>query len=136
MSQDKILLIDDDFNICTIVEISLSRQFHVLVADSGLQGIELAKWEKPSLILLDVRMPGLDGIATLRALKEDVRTKDIPVVFMSATVQVDEVEAYKKLDIVGVISKPFDPMQLPNQISAFLPCNASVQRRAGLHHVA
>lgn len=139
MSQDTILLIDDDFNICTIVEISLSRQFKVLVAESGLQGIELAKWEKPSLILLDVRMPGMDGIATLNALKEDARTRDIPVVFMSATVQTDEIEAYKKLDIAGIISKPFDPLHLPNLVRAYLRCGSNAHpqphTRAGVHHL-
>ncbi len=135
MSHETILLIDDDFNICAIVEISLSRQFNVLVAESGLEGIELAKWEKPALILLDVRMPGMDGISTLQALKEDARTRNIPVVFMSATVQTDEIEAYKRMDVVGVISKPFDPLQLPNQVRNYIPNGAPVQPRTSVHQL-
>jgi len=69
---------------------------------------------KPDLILLDVMMPGMDGIATFNALKSMPEFTATPVVFMTAKVQVNEVQSYKDLGALEVISKPFNPMELPD----------------------
>lgn len=67
---------------------------------------------KPDVILLDVTMPGMDGPATLKTLRQQPRTAAIPVIFMTAKVQADEVAHYKSLGGLDVIAKPFDPMTL------------------------
>jgi len=72
----------------------------------------------PDLILLDVMMPGMDGPTTLKSLRGHDEFAAIPVLFMTAKVQSDEVEEYLALGAVGVIHKPFDPMALSDEIRA------------------
>jgi DNA-binding response OmpR family regulator len=78
--------------------------------------LEKAKSFKPDLILLDMMMPGMNGITTLEELHKIDSAKDVPIIFMTAKVQPNEVSTYIKLGAIDVISKPFDPMQLSNQI--------------------
>ena len=83
-----------------------------------------AKW-RPDLILLDVMMPVMDGPATLRRLRENPQTADIPVVFMTARAQTRELDHFKSLGAAGVIVKPFDPMTLAASLrSQMQPANA------------
>ena len=79
---------------------------------SGADGLVAAAEWHPDLILLDVMMPVMDGPATLAHLREDPRTADIPVVFMTARVQKQDLAHFKSLGAAGVITKPFDPMTL------------------------
>ncbi len=115
-----ILLVDDEPDIRRIGELTLARVggFTVHLASSGTEAVEAAAGCAPDVILLDVMMPGMDGAATLAALRADARTTAIPVIFMTAKVQAKEVERYRSLGAVGVISKPFDPMTLSDQIRA------------------
>jgi two-component system OmpR family response regulator len=114
----KVLLVDDEPDIRTIGQMSLQMvgKWEVMMAVSGVDALLLLKTEKPDLILLDVMMPALDGPATLAKLKQNPETADIPVIFMTAKVQRQEIEQYLKLGVCGVISKPFDPLQLPQEI--------------------
>jgi CheY-like chemotaxis protein len=111
---EKVLMIDDEPDIRRIGEMSLSAigKLKVLLASSGAEGLELARREKPDVILLDVMMPGLDGPATLQKLRADKETAKIPVIFMTAKVQRAEVERYLALGAQGVVPKPFDPLTL------------------------
>jgi CheY-like chemotaxis protein len=84
--------------------------------DSGTRCLTEVASIRPDLILLDVMMPGMDGPATLTALKADPVLSAIPVIFMTARVQEVEVEQYLALGAVAVIPKPFDPMALADQI--------------------
>lgn len=122
MEVRRVLLVDDEDDIRRIGEISLVHVggFEVLMASSGAEAVELAVSEGPDVILLDVMMPGLDGPSTLAALRADARTASIPVVFLTAKVQRQEVERYRSLGAVGVIAKPFDPMALPEVVRALL----------------
>ncbi len=115
-----IVLIDDEPDIRTIGRLSLERVggWTVHTAASGAEGLEAARNHRPDLILLDVMMPGLDGPGTLAKLRTDPTLASIPVVFMTAKVQRDEVDLYLKLGVAGVIPKPFDPMTLPTQLRA------------------
>ncbi|RYY83161.1 MAG: response regulator, partial [Comamonadaceae bacterium] len=72
----------------------------------------------PDLLLLDVMMPGMDGPTTLARLRERPGTARTPVVFMTAKVQASEIEHYKALGALGVVTKPFDPMGLAAQVQA------------------
>lgn len=120
MSDDlkRILYAEDEIDIQEIVKISLIELggFDLKVCSSGEELLkEYADFE-PDLILLDVMMPVMDGIATLSALKERHDFKNTPVVFMTAKVQVNEVQFYKELGALEVISKPFNPMELPDML--------------------
>ncbi len=118
MSIQKIMLIDDEEDIRTIAELSLANigGFDVLLVDNGAEGLKLATSETPDLILLDVVMPGMDGPEVIKVLKSEESTKDIPVIFMTAKTEEDEVLELISLGAVAVIAKPFDPMTLPDQI--------------------
>jgi CheY-like chemotaxis protein len=80
----------------------------------------MAASEQPDAILLDVMMPGRDGVATLKLLQESSQTQTIPVIFMTAKAQSADRRQLYALGAQGVITKPFDPMTLASQISGFL----------------
>ena len=114
----RLLHVDDECDIQEVVKMSLELvgDFEVELAVSGAEGLAKAGSLLPDLILLDVMMPGMDGPATLRALREQPRTSGIPVIFMTAKVQSHEIAQYLALGALGVIAKPFDPMSLPDQV--------------------
>lgn len=109
-----ILYVEDDPDIQAVARLALEAVggFTVTVASSGDEGIRAAQADRPDLILLDVMMPMMDGPTTLKALRADPRTADVPIVFVTAKVQSTEVEHYKSLGALDVIPKPFDPMAL------------------------
>jgi CheY-like chemotaxis protein len=118
----KILLVEDDDNIRLITRTSLEglTSWKVIEANSGQVALGVASKEMPDLILLDIMMPGMDGPTTFGHLRQDDATAKIPVIFMTAKVQTQEVEGYIKLGAAGVITKPIDPMMLPDQITGIL----------------
>ena len=85
-----------------------------LVLPCGSGGEALSRFEEfsPDLVLLDVMMPGMDGPATLKALRRLPAGETTPVIFMTARVQAQEVVLYREMGAVDVIAKPFDPMAL------------------------
>ena len=117
-----LLLIDDDDDIREIAQLSLEMGagWVVLAASSGAEGIVLATKEHPDAILLDVMMPSMDGPATLAQLRADDRTREIPVVFLTAKARPAERDRLAGLDVSGVLAKPFDPMALADQVRATL----------------
>jgi two-component system OmpR family response regulator len=115
-----ILYVEDDLDIQTVARLALEAVggFSVTICSSGREA--LAKVESgftPELILLDVMMPEMDGPTTLEALRRLPQTAATPVVFMTAKVQGSETAHYKSLGALGVIPKPFDPMQLAQQVN-------------------
>ncbi len=118
----KVLLIDDDDDIRRIGEFSLSRVggFEVAAAASAPEGITAAHEAPPDVILMDMMMPGMDGLEALRCLLESPDTCDIPVIFMTAKVQPSEVRRYLESGARGVIAKPFDPMTLADEVLRLL----------------
>jgi CheY-like chemotaxis protein len=122
MNIKKVLLVDDDPAIRCIAEISLADVggWEVSLAASGKAALDVLLTEKPDFILLDVMMPGMDGPTLFGLIKERAPLRHIPVIFMTAKMQKNEVEHYRQLGAAGVISKPFDPMELPAQIQIIL----------------
>jgi CheY-like chemotaxis protein len=122
MSPTRILHVDDEPDIREIVDMSLglNPEFEVHACASGMEAIATAAEWSPSLILLDVMMPGMDGPATLTQLRKNPATSTIPVLFMTARAQTREVEHFISLGAQGVISKPFDPMTLASQVQSHL----------------
>ena len=113
-----VLYIDDEPDIRTIVQmaLSLSNELTVHTGESGIQALQLARELKPDVLLLDVMMPGLDGPGTLHKMRADPATADIPVIFVTAKAMPREIAQFREMGAVGVIPKPFDPMQLINQL--------------------
>lgn len=89
----------------------------MLCANSGGDGIDRAIAEQPDTILLDVKLPGLDGPSTLAILQSNAATARIPVVFLTASVQAAERRQLETLGVRGVLSKPFDPLRLPSDLA-------------------
>jgi CheY-like chemotaxis protein len=113
-----ILLVEDEPDILEIARLSLesTTQFKVYTCNSGQKAIDSAPKIKPDLIILDMMMPGMDGITTLKRLRTNIELQDIPVIFMTAKAQNTEIKNYIKSGALGVISKPFDPMSLAEEI--------------------
>ena len=122
MQSKRILLIDDEVDIHKIVQVGLMMEasWELLTALSSDEGLEIAVSEHPDAVLLDVMMPGRDGVATLKWLQDAPDTHDIPVIFLTAKAQSIDKRRFYALGAKGVITKPFDPMTLASQISGFL----------------
>lgn len=116
----KILYAEDEPDVQVVVELTIQTMsnYEIKVCDNGKKLIECVEDYNPDLILLDVMMPEMDGPTTLKNLKENEATKNIPVAFMTAKAQVHEIENFQKEGIIGVITKPFDPFQLCSDIEA------------------
>lgn len=116
---DKILCVEDEADIQTVAKMALETVggFSVEICGSGEEAVEKAPDFQPDLILLDVMMPGMDGLATYRAIRELPGSGETPIVFMTAKSQTHEVEQLLGLGALGVISKPFDPIQLSSQVA-------------------
>src|ERR1700683_4730469 len=109
-----VLYVDDDADIRTIAQIALSvsGELQVDVPQSGLEALTLARQLQPDVLLLDVMMPDLDGTATLKRMRLDPEIAHIPVIFVTAKAMPREVALFRELGALGIIAKPFDPMQL------------------------
>ncbi|KQQ32995.1 AraC family transcriptional regulator [Duganella sp. Leaf126] len=117
----KILIVDDSaFEQRLLVDLLSELPYKVSAASNGLQGYHLALANRPDLILLDVRMPDMDGYTACRLLKANPATQDIPVIFLSGA-DADE-ERIMGLSIGGVdyVSKPFSPGELAARIQVHL----------------
>ncbi len=114
MSYKRILLIDDDYHIREVTKLTLElmAQWEVSIASSGNQGLILARTEQPDVILLDIMMPELDGIAILERLKADNHTQHIPVLLLTGKAQPTQLQQIVNLKLAGIIHKPFDPLTL------------------------
>lgn len=114
----KILHVDDDADIREIAMMSLelSGEFDVFQCSSGAEAIEKAAAFAPDVFLLDMMMPGMTGRETLRHMRKDPTLASVPAVFMTARAQHSEIEELLANGAAEVISKPFDPMALSDQI--------------------
>ncbi len=115
---NRILFVEDDPCIQAVAEIALATVggFTVRVCSGGREALSVVEGFAPDLILLDVMMPDLDGPATLREMRAEGRGPRVPVVFLTARVQAEEVARYKEMGAIDVIAKPFDPMTLASRI--------------------
>jgi len=111
---------EDDIREIAVMALELDSDIAVKSCSSGSEALETVKNWVPDLILLDAMMPGIDGPETLVRLRENPATAAIPVVFITARSQPEDIERFIDLGALGVISKPFDPMTLPEQARALL----------------
>jgi two-component system, OmpR family, response regulator len=130
MDLHSVLVVDDEQDIRLIAEMALAHVggWAVTTAASGADGVERARSMRPDLVLLDMMMPGMDGMETLHELRSDPATAGIPVVFMTAKVLPGEIGSYIEAGAHGVIAKPFDPLTLPDEIRRALAARADAGR--------
>jgi CheY-like chemotaxis protein len=126
MTDIRILLVDDEPDIREVVDVSLGLdpEFRTRACASGADALVMAAEWSPSIILLDVMMPVMDGPATLANLRKNPRTVGIPVLFLTARTQTAEIEHFISLGAQGVLSKPFNPMTLAASVRSYLPASA------------
>jgi CheY-like chemotaxis protein len=122
MRPKRILVVDDEDHIREVAGLSLGAVggFSVTTAESGSEGLAKAAAERPDAILLDVMMPEMDGPTTFRRLQSEPATRDIPVVLLTAKVQPADRARFDELGVTAVLTKPFDPMTLSQEISGVL----------------
>ena len=125
-SLNKIMLVEDEPDIQQIAQLALEAVggFTVKICSSGKEALEDIGEFSPDLVLMDVMMPEMDGPSTLAALKNNPATASVPVIFMTAKVQPQDVAAFKDAGAIDVISKPFDPMSLAETVEAIWQQNA------------
>jgi CheY-like chemotaxis protein len=116
-----VLLVDDERAIRTICRVNLEGDgLAVDEAADGGEALEAVKRERPSLVLLDVMMPGVDGWKVAEQLAADEETQDIPVVFLSARAAHEDRLRAQELGAVGYVVKPFDPVELAGLVRGVL----------------
>lgn len=122
MAPKRILVVDDEDDIREVAQLSLEMVggWEVISASSGAEGIRRAEQDRPDAILLDVMMPEMDGPSTFRALQENVATRGIPVILLTAKVQSTDRQRFEGLGVAAVLSKPFNPMELAHEVADVL----------------
>jgi CheY-like chemotaxis protein len=122
MTSKRILVIDNEEYIREVTQLCLETVagWTVITAGSGTEGIIKAEAEQPDAILLDVMMPEMDGIATFELLQANAATQNIPVILLTAKVQGSERYQDAQARMMAAIAKPFNPLQLANQVAAAL----------------
>ena len=117
---NKIMHVEDEPDIREVARLALEAVggFTVESCPSGEEAVAKAPGFKPDLILLDVMMPGMDGPTTFARLRQVPGLEKTPVIFMTAKAMSQEIERFKELGALDVITKPFDPMGLADQVRA------------------
>jgi CheY-like chemotaxis protein len=115
-------VVDDDEDIRAVAQLSLEMVggWEVLIACSGVEALSKAEIAQPDAILLDVMMPDMDGPETFQKILSNHAIHNIPVILLTAKVQAADRRRFADLGVRGVISKPFDPMTLPDQVAGIL----------------
>lgn len=120
-SQAMILIVEDNaLNLELVSDLLTIAGYSICQARTGDEGLRLARLESPALILLDLRMPGLDGYATLRALKGDPRTAKIPTVALTAQAMAGDKEAALAAGFDDYISKPINTQTFSQTVARVL----------------
>lgn len=121
MSRQTILVVDDEQDLLDLLEYNLKKEgFHVIKADDGEEGIELARKHQPNLILLDIMMPNMDGMEVCRQLREDPQSREVPIIFLTArSDEKTEVEGLN-LGADDFVTKPISTRKLMSRIHAVL----------------
>jgi DNA-binding response OmpR family regulator len=118
----KILVVDDEVDLRNLVQTCLEVMggWQVVTAGTGVEALKEAQECHLDAILLDLMMPEMDGLAILEQLRANDRTKQLPVVLLTAKGRSMEMAQFANLNVLGTIKKPFNPMKLADQIEALL----------------
>ena len=112
------LAVDDERDVLSLISLTLELDGHeVMQASDGMQALKLALEQLPDLIVLDVMMPKMDGLTTLRQLREEASTRELPVLLLSAKAQSLDIEVGMRAGAAGYMTKPFDPEELSKEVA-------------------
>ncbi|HEY9851028.1 MAG TPA: response regulator [Leptolyngbyaceae cyanobacterium] len=122
MKDKQILIVDDEEHLRELVQACLEDLggWQTLLAASGEECLEILKTERPHAILLDVSMPGMDGIALYDRLQSDPTISSIPVILLTAKVLPSDRAKFAQMGVTGVISKPIQPTTLTEEVAEIL----------------
>lgn len=121
MSKETILIVDDEEDIIELIKYNLKNEgYAILTAVTGEQAIKIAKQSRPDLIVLDLMLPGIDGLEVTKYLKNNEQTKDMPIVMLTAKGEESDIVTGLELGANDYISKPFSPRELQARIRAIL----------------
>ncbi|PSB06773.1 two-component system response regulator [filamentous cyanobacterium CCP2] len=118
----RILIVDDEEDIRDVVRVSIEEfaGWLAMTAASGGEGLQIARTEALDVILMDISMPDMDGFQMCEALKADTQTQNIPVVVLTAKALQGDSDRFAKLDVAGVITKPFNPITVWRQVAEIM----------------
>jgi CheY-like chemotaxis protein len=117
----KALVVDDNVNNLMLEKDLLEvASFEVFVAEDASSGIAVARKEKPDIIIMDIRLPDMRGTEAARILRQDKETRDIPIVFVTASVLGEGMEEIKAITNSGFIGKPINTRTFAKEISQFI----------------
>jgi DNA-binding response OmpR family regulator len=118
---EKILIVDDHSDIRHLIRITLGKSFEILEAEEGTTALAITRSQRPSVVVLDVMMPGeLDGFQVLDAIKSDPTLKGVRVIMVTARGQARDYEMGMARGADGYFIKPFSPLQLTNAIKELM----------------
>ena len=121
MPKEKILVVDDEEDILELLKYNLSREgYKVSCASSGEETLRAVQSGIPDLIVLDLMLPGIDGLDVARQLKSDPKTRDVPIVMLTAKGEEADIVAGLELGADDYITKPFSPRVLVARVKAVL----------------
>ena len=116
-----ILIAEDEADIRQLVSFNLEREtYKTITAGDGKEALTLATSKIPDLIILDLMLPIMDGFSVFKELKIDSRTKDIPVIMLTAKAQLDDIIAGLEMGADDYLTKPFSPKELVLRVKALL----------------
>ena len=121
LSKANILLVDDEYDILHLIEYNLKKEgYSVALADSGEKALTIVKRENPDLIVLDLMLPGIDGLEVCKILKSDPATRRIPVLMLTAKAEESDIVIGLELGADDYLPKPFSPKVLTARVKALL----------------
>ena len=126
MADSTVLVVDDDPVILKLLEVNFEMEgFTVLVAHDGAEGIDVARSERPDVIVSDIMMPKKSGLELVTDLKSDPGTSDIPIILLSAKAQNADVRTGLEAGADDYVTKPFEPLDLVDRVNRLLETRAS-----------
>ena len=121
MAKERILVVDDEEDILELVGYNLAREgYRIICATSGEETLKIAKSEPPDLILLDLMLPGIDGLEVTKSLKNDAKTRHIPIIMLTAKGEEADIVTGLELGADDYITKPFSPRILVARVRAVI----------------
>ncbi len=121
MPSPTVLVVEDDPVILRLLEVNFELEgFGVLLAHDGVEGVELARADKPDIIVSDIMMPRMSGIELVEALKADEATASIPIILLSAKAQTSDLKSGMDAGADDYVTKPFEPLDLVDRVNALL----------------
>ncbi|HDR16971.1 MAG TPA: response regulator transcription factor [Desulfobacteraceae bacterium] len=121
MANEKILVVDDEEDILELLRYSLAREgYSVHCADTGEKAVSSAKENAPDILVLDLMLPGMDGLEVTRVLKSDPHTRSIPIIMLTAKGEEADIVAGLELGADDYVTKPFSPRVLTARVRAVL----------------